>query len=96
MDRWIAYALMTLAIGCGCAAVLLVLGAFVEYLQAGRWPARSLLDVAYELRLVRARWFLANHWSWPLRDALDAVPVTVALLALAPVSWWLGGRLGRR
>lgn len=96
MDRWIAYALLTLAIGCGCAAAVLALNGFIEYLQSGRWPFRSVLDVAYELRLVRARWFLANDWSWPLHDALRATPVIVVLVSCAPLCWWLGGLLGRR
>lgn len=96
MDRWIAYALLTLAICCGCAAAVLALAGFVEYLQSGRWAARSVLDLAYEWRLVRARWFLANDWSWPLHDALRATPVIALMVALAPLCWWLGSLLGRR
>jgi hypothetical protein len=96
VDRWCSYALRVLAIGCGCAAVLLALGGFVEYLQFGRWPTRSLLDAAYELRVVRARWFLANEWSWPLHNALRSTPVTLVVLALSPICWWLGNRLSRR
>jgi hypothetical protein len=96
VDRWIAYALLTLAIAFGCAAVVLALAGFVEYLQSGRWPTRSVLELVYEWRLVRARWFLANDWSWPLHDALRATPVIAVVLALAPLCWWLGSLLTRR
>jgi hypothetical protein len=96
VDRWCSYALYILAIGCGCAAVLFALSGFVEYLQSGRWPTRSMLDVIYELGIVRARWFLANEWSWPLHDALRATPVTLVVLGLAPLCWWLAGRFSRR
>ena len=96
MDTVVSLLLRALALGLGCAAVLLALNGFIEYLQTGRWPTLSLLRLGYDSGLLQARWFLAHRWSMPLHDVLDALPVTVVALGLAPLCWWLGGRLGRR
>ncbi|MEZ5559952.1 MAG: hypothetical protein R3E86_15575 [Pseudomonadales bacterium] len=90
---WILY---TAALACGCGAALLVLFGFIEWLQTSRWPALSLLQAAYDLRLLRARWFLANEWTWPLHDVLAQIPVSLSLLALAPLFWWVATRLAHR
>ncbi|MFU8816218.1 MAG: hypothetical protein ACNA7W_12785 [Pseudomonadales bacterium] len=88
--------LLTAALGLGCAAVLLGIFGFIEYLQTGRWPSFSLLELGYRSRLLSAHWFLSNAWSWSLQEWLGKAPVTVVALVLAPVCWWLGARLGRR
>ena len=95
-DRFFSLMFFCTALGLAGGAVLLFIVGFVEYLQVGRWPALSLLQLGYETHLVKARWFLANQWSWPVHDALDRVPVTLAMLVAAPLCWWLGGLIARR
>jgi hypothetical protein len=96
VDRWLSYALYVLAIGCGCAAVILALSGFVEFLQTGRWPSWSVLDLAYELRLVPMGWLRANRWVWPVFDVLRVTPVALVAVALTPLLWWAANRLARR
>lgn len=96
VDRVVSLLLLAAALGLGCAAVLLGLFGFIEYLQTGRWPAFSLLELGYQSRLLSARWFLANSWSWSLQELLGKAPAALVAVALAPLCWWLGGRLGRR
>jgi len=55
-----------------------------------------LLQLGYDAHLIKARWFLANQWSWPLHDALAKIPVLVTMVCIAPLFWWLGGVFGRR
>ncbi len=95
-DRFLTAWFYVIALALASGAVLFFIIGFVEYLQVGRWPARSLLQLGYDTSLVRARWFLANQWSWPVHDALAKIPVTVAMLCTAPLFWWLGGVFGRR
>ena len=61
MDRFVSISLFALAVLCLGGAGLLLLGEFVEYLQAGRWRIDSLLDSGYELNLLKSRWFLASE-----------------------------------
>ncbi|MBK81102.1 MAG: hypothetical protein CMQ43_09360 [Gammaproteobacteria bacterium] len=95
MDRPLAVLCRTLALLCGCAAVLLALNGFIDYLGGGRWPDRSLLRLVYDAGLVRPYRFLVNDWAMPLRDALAWTPASLAAAVLAPLWWWLGGRLKR-
>lgn len=96
MDRIVAFALFTLALAFGCIAVLLALSGLIDYLVHGHWPDHSVLQLAYDNHLLRARWFLAHDWSMPLHDLLGRVPAALPVAALAPTCWWLGDRLARR
>ena len=96
MDRFFSTTLFLLALGCLAGAVLLLLGAFLEYLQVGRWQFDSLLDAAYDLRLLEAGWFLRSDLAYSLRGVLQQVPVVAAMFAVAPVAWWLSRRLSAR
>jgi hypothetical protein len=96
MDWTLALALKTLALACACGAAVLALGGFIDFLVSGHWPDQSLLRLAYDARLVGARWFLLDDWRMPLRDILDAVPAALALLAAAPLFWAVAVRFGRR
>jgi hypothetical protein len=96
VDRWISLLLFVLSLGLGCVAVVLALSGFIEYLQSGRWPAFTLLQLGYDSRILSPRWFLANPWSWSIQEALSRAPAAVVALALAPLCWWMGGRLSRR
>jgi len=96
MDRILSIALFVTAIGCFGGAVLQLLNSFIEYLQAGYWHSTTLLQFGYDTSLVRARWFLANPWSWWMHDLLASIPTYAALLATAPVAWWLSGRIESR
>lgn len=96
MDRYIAIALQVLALACVCAAALLALAGFIEYLQRGRWPDQSLLRLGYDSGLLRARWFLVDDWRMLLRDLLAWLSAAWVSLGLAPLLWWLGGILARR
>jgi hypothetical protein len=96
MDRTLSTVLFLVALGSlGGAGVILVNG-FLEYLQTGGWSAASLLQIGYDTHVIRARWFLANDWSWWLHDLLEMIPSYVALLAVAPCAWWLSTRFGER
>ncbi len=96
MDRPAAFLLRALALAAVGIAAVLLLGAFIEFLQRGRWPDQSLLRLVYDQRLISAYWFMTDDWRRLVRSLLAAVPVPLAALALAPPCWWLGGRLGRR
>lgn len=96
MDRPAALLLRTLALGAVALAAVLLLGAFIEFLQRGRWPDQSVLRLVYEQSLISPYWFVADDWRLLLRRLLAALPVPVLALALAPPCWWLGGALGRR
>jgi hypothetical protein len=96
MDRALSVSLFAVAVLCFGGAVLLLLNGFIEYLQAGSWKATSLLQFCYDAHLIRARWFLANDWSWWIHDALKAVPGYAVLLVLSPAAWWLSGVVSRR
>jgi len=95
-DRFLNVFFYIVALGLAGGAVLLFIVGFVEYLQAGRWPALSLLQLGYDSNIIKARWFLANQWSWPVHEVLAKIPVTLAMLCIAPLSWWLGTFFGRR
>ena len=95
-DRFLSAFFHILALALAGGAVLLFILGFVEYLQVGRWPRLSLLQLGYDTHLIRARWFLGNRWSWPVHDALAKIPVTLTMLCAAPLCWWLGGIFGRR
>jgi hypothetical protein len=95
-DRFFTASFYVISLGLAGGAALFFIIGFVEYLQVGRWPAHSLLQLAYDADLIRARWFLANQWSWPVHDVLAKIPVTLAMLSVAPLFWWLGGIFGRR
>jgi hypothetical protein len=96
MDRFLSTTLFLLALAALAGAVLLLLGGFLEYLQVGRWRQGTLLDAAYDLNLVRSRWFLTSELANSLRSVLQKVPLFAALLAFAPLAWWLSRRLGSR
>ena len=96
MDRTVSTTLFVVAIGCFAGAALLLINGFVDFLQTGRWASSSLLQIGYDLSLIRARWFLANQWSWWIHDLLALIPTYVALLFAAPLCWWLSGRIGGR
>ena len=74
---------------------MLLLG-FIEWLQTGRWHTTSVLQAAYDARLVRARWFLSVDWGWRLHEVLYRIPLLIVLIGLAPLSWALGLRFARR
>lgn len=96
MHRTISIALFAIALGCFAGAALLLINGFVDFLQNGRWNSTSLLQISYDLSLIRARWFLANQWSWWLHDLLALIPTYLALLIAAPLCWWLSGRFAGR
>ena len=96
MDRFLSTFFFLLALAALVGAALLLLGGFLEYLQEGRWRLESLLDAAYDLNLVSSRWFLTSEVASAVRLALRSVPTFAALLALAPVAWWLSRALGSR
>jgi len=96
MDRAIAVALFVIAMLCFGGTVLLLLNGFVEYLQTDRWESLSLLQLGYDTHVLRARWFLANDWSWWIHDVLEKIPAYAALMAGAPLAWWLSGVIGER
>jgi|GEM_PF-4009256 len=96
MDRALSITLFVISLACFGGAALLLINGFIEYLQAGSWHSRSLLQVSYDLSLLRARWFLANQWSWWLHDVLALIPTYAAMLVVAPAAWWLSGRFRRR
>ena len=96
MDRFLSTFFFLLALAAIVGAVLLLLGGFLEYLQVGRWRLESLLDAAYDLNLVRSRWFLTSDAANMVRVALRSVPIFAALLAIAPLSWWLSRCLSSR
>lgn len=96
VDRILAPVLFVLALALLCVAALLALAGFIDWLIHGRWPDQSLLRLGYDSGLLRARWFLSYGWGTAVRDALAAVPGSLAALLLAPLCWWSAGRLGRR
>jgi hypothetical protein len=96
MDRFLSIALFAAAFLSFGGASLLLLNGFIEYLQTGSWTATSLLQTGYDSYLIRARWFLANQWSWWIHDVLEVIPTYAALLGIAPVCWWLSQRLDQR
>ena len=96
MDRFLSTTLFLLALAALVGALLLLLGGFLEYLQVGRWRLETLLDAAYDLNLVRSRWFLTSELANSLRSVLKKVPLFAALLAVAPLAWWLSRRLDSR
>lgn len=96
MDQPVALMLRMLALAGLALAGVLLLGAFIEYLQRGRWPDQSLLRLAYDHHLIRAYWFLGGEGRLLLRDIMAWLPTPAVALALAPPCWWLGGVLARR
>lgn len=96
MDRVVSIVLFVAAMLSLGGAVLLLLNDFIEYLQIGRWRIDSLLDIGYELDLLNSRWFLGSTAGSAMREVLRQVPTFAALLVIAPVTWWLGNRLGGR
>lgn len=96
MDRTLAVLLRTLALGCGCIAVLLALAGFIDFLISGRWPDQSLLRFGYDAELLRGSDFLAHEWGLTVRNLLAAVPASLVLLAAAPLCWMLGGHFANR
>ncbi len=96
MDRFVSIVLFVFAVLCLGGAGLLLLNEFIEYLQLGRWRVDSLLDSGYELNLLKSRWFLASDIGSGVREGLRRVPTFAALLAVAPLSWWLSNRIGGR
>lgn len=96
MDRAFSVLLFAIAVLSFGGAVLLLLNGFIAYLQLGSWKTLSLLQFCYDAHIIRARWFLANDWSWWIHDLLEAIPGYAALLAVCPVAWWLSGMVGRR
>jgi hypothetical protein len=96
VDRILSLTLFALALTCVCGAALLALAGFIDWLVSGRWPDQSVLRLAYDNRLLHARWFLQNDWSMPVRDVLARVPAAAAALGVAPLCWWLGSLFARR
>lgn len=96
MDRFLSVTLFLLAMLCLTGGVLLLLADFIEYLQLGRWRLDSLLDAAYQLNLIRARWFLTSDFAGTVRILLMNVPAFAALLFITPLAWWLSQRFGCR
>jgi hypothetical protein len=96
LDRILSLTFFALALACGCAAAILALSGFIDFLIHGHWPDGSVLRLAYDSRLLRARWFLANDWGMPVRDVLARVPAALLAAGLAPLSWWLGNLFARR
>jgi hypothetical protein len=96
MDRLLSLGLFGIAIVSIGGAGLMLLNGFIEYLQSGSWTATSVLQFGYDTYVVRARWFLANDWSWWIHDMLGAVPLYAALLGIAPIAWWLSNRFSER
>ena len=95
-DRIAAIALFGLALGAISAALIMVLFDYIIWLQTDRWTDLSLLQALYDAQLLKARWFLQHQWSWPLHDALERVPLSLGLAAVAPPLWWLGKAIARR
>lgn len=96
MDRFVSVLLFLTALACLGVAGLLLLTDFIEYLQVGRWRVETLLDSGYQLNLLNSRWFLASEAGALIREWLRVVPTFLALLAVAPVAWWLSNQVGQR
>lgn len=96
MDRVLSLTLFVLALACLCAAALLALSGFIDWLIHGRWPDQSLLRLGYDTGLLESRWFLAAGWTGPVREMLAWLPGSLVTLALAPLCWRLSNRLEGR
>ena len=96
MDRFIAYLLFIAALVAGAAASLLLVVGFVDWLQTDSWHSPSVWQFGYDTYLIRAKWFLAYQWSWPVHEVLAIVPLYAALLVFAPVSFWCSSLLSKR
>ena len=96
MDRALSILLVVLALLAFSAAGILLLVGFIEYLQGGEWRAVSLLQFFYDNQILRARWFLGAEWSWWIHDLLELIPLYAALMAMAPLSWWLSRLIAQR
>ena len=95
-DRLISLLFFGIAYACGVAAALMLLAGFIDWLQTGRWHDLSVLELAYNSHLIKARWFLEYRWSWWIHDVLQWVPLYGLLLAVAPLSWVCGAWAARR
>jgi hypothetical protein len=96
VDRLFALCFFALALAAAAAAAVICLAELIEWLQTDRWLSTSLLQVGYDWRLLKARWFLSAQWSWWIHDLLAQVPVQLALLAAAPLLWLVGKLFARR
>ena len=96
VDRLIAWFFYATAYACGAAAGLIVLVGFIDWLQTGSWSGVNLLEICYDARVVKAHWFLEHRWGGWVRDFLRATPLSVVLLAFAPLVYVLAARIERR
>ena len=95
-DRLISLLFFGIAYACGVAAVLMLLAGFIDWLQTGRWHDLSVLELAYNAHVVKARWFLEYRWSWWIHDMLQWIPLYALLLVVAPLAWVCGAWAARR
>ncbi len=96
MERLVAYFLFVASLLAGAGAVVLLISGFVDWLLTERWQSLSLLQLGYDTYVIKAQWFIAHQWSWPLHDVLAVVPVYGALLGFAPIAWWCSSFLAKR
>jgi len=68
----------------------------IEWLQMGRWKSVSVLQAGYDANLIRARWFMTSDWGWRVHDALDAIPLLLVGVIMAPLCWRVGQLFVRR
>jgi hypothetical protein len=93
--RACVYVVYGVALVAGAGGVLVLLAQFVEWLQRDVWPAFTLLQCAIDWQLIPRNWsrypVIAEH----VFEVLHVVPVSVALLVLGPLLWWLATKLSR-
>ena len=89
------YATFATAAGCGISGVLMLLSQFIDWLQGNPWPHVTLLRVAMEYNLIPSGWTRFPVLANGVFTVLHAVPVSVFLLLVCPLLWWLGKRLRR-
>jgi hypothetical protein len=89
-DRFFGIVFFGMALLLCCAVVVGLLSGVIEWLQGGRWQSISLLDAGYEMRLLKARWFITTDWGWRVHEVLDAIPLFLAAILTAPLCWRTG------
>ncbi len=93
--RFSMYLLYTTALAAGIGCALILLDQFVTWLQTDTWPRLNLLNIAIDWHLIPRGWVRFPEIADMVFTVLRATPVSLALLAIAPLLWWLGNRVKR-
>jgi len=96
LDRYLTLFFQGAALLLGGVVIVLLLDAFIVWLQSGNWKSVSLLEAAYDAHLLKARWFLNVDWGWRLHEWLQQIPLLAALAVLVPAFWGIGLFFSRR